>query len=296
MSISIDLSQLPAPTVIELLDFEQINAEVQADLIARMPELADVLQLPSEPVTKLVEVFAYRELLLRSRINDAARAVMLAYAGGADLDQLGALLDVARLTITPADPANNIAEDKESDTDLRKRIQLAPEGFSVAGPAGSYIYHALEADGRVLDASVQSPAPGEVLVTVLARDADGSAPANLIAAVAAALSADTVRPITDAVSVQSAHIVPYQVQATLYTFPGPDSGVVLAKARAQLDAYIAECHRLGREVVISGIHAALHSAGIERVELVQPAANIAISSTQAPYCTAVTLTYGGIYG
>src|SRR3546814_9711108 len=41
----------------------------------------------------------------------------------------------------------------ESDSDLRRRLVLAPEGYSVAGPEGAYIFHALSAHPDVLDAS-----------------------------------------------------------------------------------------------------------------------------------------------
>lgn len=297
----IDLARLPVPSVIEVIDFETIYADRKARLISLYPadqqaEVAATLQLESEPMAILLQENAFREVVLRQRINDAARAVMLAYAQGADLDNLAALLDVERLTITPADAENNIAAVMESDADLRKRVQLAPEGFSVAGPEGAYISASLKADGRVLDAAVKSPTPGAVLVTVLSRVGDGTAPGDLIAAVAASLNAEDVRPLTDAVTVQTAQIVGYQVQATVYTFPGPDSAVVLAAARTQLDAYVADCHRLGREVVISGIHAALHVAGVERVVLALPAADIHVTDTQAPYCTGIAITYGGIYG
>jgi phage-related baseplate assembly protein len=297
----IDLSQLPAPDIVEVVDFETLYAQRKAALIALYPAdqqaaVAATLELESEPMAILLQENAYREVVLRQRINDAARAVMLAYATGADLDQRAATYDVERLVITPADLDAGTAAVMESDTDLRKRVQLSIEGFSVAGPEGAYISHALAADGRVLDVAVKSPNPGEVLVTILSRDGDGVAAADLLTAVAAALNADTVRPLTDEVTVQTAAVVTYQVEAVIFTFPGPDSAVVLAEAIAKLNAYIAECHRLGREVVISAIHAALHVAGVQRVELAQPAANIVIADTEAPHCTAVNVTHGGIYG
>lgn len=298
---AIDLSRLPAPTVVEVIDFETLYAQRKAALIALYPadqqaEVAATLELESEPLAISLQENAFREVLLRQRINDSTRAVMPAYSTGSDLDNLVALHNVERLTITPADPANDIAAVMEEDPDLLKRFQLAPEGFSVAGPEGAYIFYALKADARVLDAAVKSPAPCQVVVTVLGRDGDGTAPADLLSAVSATLNDKDTRPLTDLVSVQSAGIVNYQVAATLYTFPGPDSSVALAQARAQLDAYVAECHRIGRQVVVSGIMAALHVAGIERVDLAQPAANITTSDTQAPYCTAITITYGGVYG
>lgn len=298
---TIDLSQLPFPTVVEVIDFEAILAERKANLVALFPvdkqaEILATLALESEPLAMLLQESVYREITLRQRINDAARACMLAYAQGADLDQLAALLGVQRLVVTPADPATEASAVMESDADLRLRVQLAPETFSIAGPVGAYIAIALGADGKVLDAAVKSPAPGVVLVTVLSRDGNGTADNALIAAVAAKVNAEDVRPLTDKVLVQSAEVVPYQVQATLVTLPGPDPSVVIAQASKRLDAYLADCHRIGREVAISGIHAALHTGGVERVELVKPAANVVANDTQAPYCTQVTLTNGGVYG
>ncbi|REE92638.1 baseplate J/gp47 family protein [Cupriavidus plantarum] len=301
MTTPIDLSRLPAPDVVEVIDFEALFAQRKAFYIGlypadQQPDIIRTLALESEPIVKLLQEQCYREITLRQRINDAARAVMLAYAKGADLEQLGALFEVARLTLTPADPVNDLPAVMEDDEDLRKRIQLAPQGFSVAGPSGSYRSHALGADGRVLDAMATSPAPCEVLVTVLSREGDGSADEELCQAVEAALSADDVRPLTDLVTVESAEIVPYSVRARIYTFPGPDSSVVLTEARTKLDAYVAETHRIGREVTLSGLYAALHVDGAERVELLEPLASVPATNTQAPHCIAIDIAYGGVYG
>ena len=300
ITANIDLSQLPFPNVVEVIDFEAVYAERKSVFVSlfqasQQAEILATLALESEPLTMLLQESVYREITLRQRINDAARSVMLAYATGADLDHLAALLGVQRLVITPADPLQDIAEVMESDSDLRKRVQLAPESFSVAGPVGAYISTAMNSDGQVLDAAATSPAPGAVLVTVLSRDGDGTASAELLATVAAAVGAEDVRPLTDLVTVQSAEIVEYEVEAAIYTFPGPDGAVVITEARKQLDAYIDACHRIGREVAISGLYAALHVDGVQRVILTKPAATVVTNETQAPYCTAVTVTYGGTY-
>lgn len=301
MSSLIDLSQLPPPDVVEALDFETIFAARKARLISLYPpekrgEIAAVLELESEPLVLCLQENAYRELVLRQRINEAAQAVMLAYAKGADLEQIAALFELERLQIKPADPVAGTPAVMEEDADLRMRIQLAPQSFSVAGPEGAYRSHALNTDGRVLDASATSPQPCEVLVTVLSREGDGTAPQDLLDKVAAGLRSDDVRPLTDLVTVQSARILPYQVAATIYTFPGPDSSVVLELARKRLAVYVEDCHRLGREVAVSGLHAALHVDGVERVELHEPAGNVAADLTQAPFCTAINVLHGGIRG
>ena len=97
----IDLSRLAAPDVVEVLDYEVILAEMLADLRAR--DSAFTALTEADPAYKILEVAAYRELLIRQRINEAARSVMLAYAAGADLDQIAANFGVARLLIRPAD-------------------------------------------------------------------------------------------------------------------------------------------------------------------------------------------------
>ncbi|HCA2319436.1 TPA: baseplate J/gp47 family protein, partial [Klebsiella pneumoniae] len=146
----IDLSQLPAPDVVETLDFETILAERKATLISLYPEdeqdaVARTLTLESEPLVKYLEENAYREVILRQRINEAAKAGMVAYAIKNDLDQLAANNNVERLVITPGDDTQipPVAAVMESDSDLRQRVPAAFEGMSVAGPTGAYEFHAL---------------------------------------------------------------------------------------------------------------------------------------------------------
>lgn len=291
----INLADLPAPEVIETLDFEAILTAMRDDLVARFPAIVGVIDLESEPARKLLEVFAYRELMVRARINSAARGVLLAYATGADLENLGALFGVARLETDPGNPEATppVPATFEGDDDLRRRIQLAIEGYSTAGPSGAYIFHALSADGDVKDASATSPLPGDVLVTVLSRTGNGTASAPILTTVLAALNDEQVRPLCDNVSVQSAAIISYAITATIFVDEGPDSATVVAASLAAAQAYAAAQHRLGRDVTISGIHAALHGPGVARVDLSSPAANIAVGVTQAAYCTAINLTNGG---
>jgi len=288
---AIDLSRLPAPDAIEPLDYETIYGEMLARLRTFIPDFDDSLE--SDPAVRILQVAAYFRLLDRQRVNDAIRAVMIAYAAGADLDHLAAVFGVARLTVTPADPENNIAAVMESDDDLRRRVILAPEGYSVAGPVGAYIFHALTAHADVLDASATSPEPGQVVVSLLARDGDGTASAALIDAVEAALNAESVRPITDEVIVASAEIVDYEIAAQIWTYPGPDAAIVLAEAESRLAAYRAAQRRIGRDITLSGIYAALHVEGVQRVALPSPAADIPISETQAANCIAATVTHMG---
>ncbi len=297
---TIDLSQLPAPGVVETLNYETLLAERKATLISLYPAaqqqaIARTLALESEPIVKLLEENAYREVILRQRINEAAQAVMVAWALDGDLDQLGANNGVTRLVITPADTSTipPTPAVMESNDDFRARIASAFEGLSVAGPTGAYEYHAKSADGRVADASAISPSPASVTVTVLARDGNGSAPTDLLTAVETALNDENVRPVADRVTVQSAQIVNYAIDAELYLYPGPEAEPIRAASQAKLAAYVTAQKRLGRDIRLSALYAAIHVEGVQRVNLIQPVADVVLDKTQAAFCTGYTLTVGG---
>jgi phage-related baseplate assembly protein len=288
---AVDLSRLSAPDIIENLDFETILSDAVVRMQALMP---DFQNRDSDPATKLLQHFSYAAQMLRQRVNDAVRAVMPAYAVGADLDNIAALFGIMRQVITPADDMLGIPAVMESDEDFRRRMVLAPEGYSVAGPEGAYISHALSASADVLDASATSPNPGEVLLSVLSRTGSGAASPALIEAVRLYASDDTRRPLTDLVTVQSAEIIEYAVAATIATFSGPDGVVVLETARVGLDQYVASSHGLGRDVTRSGIFAALHVPGVQNVVLTTPATDIIVSRLQAPYCTDISIALAGM--
>jgi phage-related baseplate assembly protein len=296
---AIDLSQLPAPQIVEQIDYELILAERKAYMISLWPieeqsEIAARLEMESEPLTKLLEENAYRETIWRQRVNEASIANLLALAKGPDLDQLAGNFNVTRLVVQEAKPLANppIARLMESDDSLRERAQMSWEGLSTAGPRNSYIFHARGADGRVADATAESPSPAVAVVTVQSLLGDGTASADLLAIVKTYLSDDDRRPVADRLTIQGAQIVRYQVKAKLYLLTsGPESEPILAAAEQRLLAYVNQRRRLGMEVSESAVHAALHVEGVRKVEL-ENWADIVASKAQAPYCTGVTVTRG----
>lgn len=295
----IDLSQLPAPQIVEQIDFEVILAERRAYMISLWPadeqaEIATRLDMESEPLTKLLQENAYRETVWRQRVNEASLANLLATARGTDLEQLAANFNVKRLVIQEGRPTAvpPVPKLMESDDSLRERAQMAWEGLSTAGPRNSYIFHARAADGRVADATAESPSPAVAVVTVQSLLGDGTAPADLLATVKTYLSDDDRRPVADRLTVQGAEIVQYQVKAKLYLLSsGPESEPILAAAESRLRAYVNQRRRLGMEVSESALHAALHVEGVRKVEL-EGWVDIVATKAQAPYCTNVTVTRG----
>jgi phage-related baseplate assembly protein len=357
---AVDISKLPKPEVLEQLSFETIYKEmrdqmnglqpltftsegkvnlVSAQIISadngeqyfRIPVSSDAglmyLEHESEPAARQLQIVAYREMLVRQRTNDASLAVMLAYAIGPDLDQIGARYDVVRLLITAAEPANNLAAVYESDEDFRRRIQLSSEEYSTAGPEGAYVYHALSADANVKDASAQSPSfqlaqisadvratlpanaivlivkddagltdpmPGDVAITVLSRTGNGTADNATLTNVDNKLNQDGIRPITDTVRKRSASVTDYTINATLKTYAGPDSSLVISNAEKTCQAYVDENHKLGRDITISGLYGALHQPGVQKVILDNFDTDIICNRSQSAFCTSINIAHGGL--
>lgn len=293
----IDLSRLPAPNVVEPLDYESILAERKAALVSAFPAdqqetIAARLALESDPLNKLLQENAYRELIWRQRVNEAALATMLAFAEREDLEHVAARFNVQRLVIIPANP-NAVPPEAavmEGDDSLRERTQMAMEGLSVAGPRNAYIFHARSADGRVADAWADSPNPAEVVVTVQSALGNGTASAELLAIVDAYLSDEDRRPVADRLTVQSATVLPYQVEAVLHlNTVGPEAEPIRAAAETRLAALVTQRRRLGLEVNRSALDAALHIEGVKRVELVDWV-DIVATRQQAPFCTGYSVT------
>lgn len=292
---TVDLSELPPPEIIATLDYETILSEVKAVIIAAYPEgmqpaIAAAMALESEPLNVIAQVIAYRELMLRQVINDGAAACMLSHATSGDLDNLAANNDTERLTVIEETDTTDAV--MESDAALRLRAQSAFDGLSVAGPTGAYEYFAKSASGKVADVKASSPAPAEVVVSVLSAEGDGTASDELIATVNAKLSDESVRPVGDRLTVQSAEIISYDISATLYLYPGPESEPIVNAAEASLQKWLKSQWRIGLDVARSAILAALHVQGVQRVELDLPE-RLIISDTQAARCASVTITRGG---
>ncbi len=290
----VDLSRLPAPDIVETLDFEAINAGLTADFAARFDGFDALVE--SDPAIKQIELTSYLSMILRQRVNDAARSVMLPTATGGDLDNLVALFGIARHVVTPGDPAARppLPAVMEADDALRRRAQLALEAATAAGTMGRYLFYALGAAGDVADASVTSPQPGQVLVSLIsASEADWTAPAALQADVLAVVGNDEIRSLGDQVSVASATIIDYVITASLTMLPGAGAELAETVARANIDALIAD-RRLGRDITRSALIAALHVEGVHSVNLVAPAADVVIAATEAARCTGVGITIGGV--
>lgn len=266
LSDLLDLSRLPPPDAIRSVTYETILAERKARLLELFTAAGiefDVADLETDPAIILEQTDAYREMLAMAAINDAVRAVLLAFSTGANLEHLATLYGVRRL-------------EGEGDERLRRRVQLAPDAYGAAGSEGGYVYWALTADQRVSDAVAIGPSvgglrPGQVHVIIATEAEDESA---VLDTVSRTLFRRDIKPLTDMLSVRLAKRVSYQVKGEIEIARGPDPAVVLSQATARVLEYQAARRRIGAVVARTGLSGALHTPAAERVNLMQPAADI----------------------
>lgn len=264
--VALDLSRLPAPAVIMNLDFQAELAALTADFASRCAAIGLQFDgfVESDPAVVLLQTCAYRIFLAKGAINDSARAILLAFATGADLDNLAAFYGIARLTVTPATPTTPAV--METDADLRLRVQLAPELLPHAGMTpGGYRGLALRAAPSVKDVAPLKREGGVVDLILLGREGDGSVPPAVVQAVAAILADDGATQLTDIVTVRSARIVPYAVQLTATIPFGPDPALVRSSIETAVRAYAEDRRRIGLPVFRQMLEAAASVGGVDHV-------------------------------
>ena len=121
--------------------------DILAEIVAKMPP--EITLLESDPAAKILEIVAFREMILRERINNAAKANLLAFAAGSDLDYLAEFYGVER-------------QESEPDEQFRTRIKARIAAFSNAGSKEHYRFHALSSSQHVKDALASTPGNGVV--------------------------------------------------------------------------------------------------------------------------------------
>ncbi|WP_161978324.1 baseplate assembly protein [Sphingomonas oligophenolica] len=291
---TIDLSRLAAPVLVDRLSYQQCFDALLADFRVRAPDF-DAL-LPSDPAIKALEVAAYRETLLRAAIDDAGQATMLAFARGANLDQLGAFYGLHRLIVAPATDTD--AAILESDDELRARLQAAPE--LLAGPGltgGGYRVAVLTLAPELKDVAVIKRGGGRVDLVLLARAGDGIVDAATVDRVRTAFAGDDAAQLTDIVTVRAADILLYTPTVTVQIRSGPDPVLIRDAAEASIRSYAAARHHIGLPVYAQMIASAASIGGVERA--IVDIGDVVPTETQAAYlttCTVIVQVLGQLVG
>lgn len=287
-SAALDLSRLPAFQLVEV-DYEAERATLLERVRARLAE-QNITFDPSQetdPIVILGEEVAYSRILGLQAINDAGKRMTVAFGYGEALDHVAATyyadVGVRRLA-------------GEDDDRLRRRILLAAEARS-PGTLGGYEYWALTFGGKLVDAKALNHASGLVaqgdIAVILVGDPADDGPdgeASQVQAVIAGLLDPDIKLGSDNLVIRAATRTEAVLQAVLEVPPGPDAGLFVAEALKSFDAYRARRKRVGARVPVSALHAALSVAGVDRVRLLSPVADIEPAADGVVEFTSVQIT------
>lgn len=311
----IELNQLPAFTVLETISSEAILAARMANLVTTWnsndpPNAAqyDVGALEFDPIKINQETNAFFETTLRDRVNQAARAVTLAYAVGGALDAIASRY-----------PGGMPRIDDEDDEAYRTRIWLSPNTFSRNGIYESYVFFALTAamlaatplrDATAVatpgfpDVTIAIAADGAPIAVVM--DVNGNVsgftqspspvPSNsLVQTVASYITAPGQgrKGLTDVISVggpSKVILLDYKIRVLLY--PGWDRATIMNQLAITLVMLLDSQRYLGFSHMVSAIEGALKVSGVFNVIVDSPADTV-ITATQMIVVNSIALSYAG---
>ncbi|WP_265022509.1 baseplate assembly protein [Wolbachia endosymbiont (group B) of Ischnura elegans] len=250
--------------IIEKLRYEEIFSRMKEELVKRDASFTGLVE--SDPAMKVLEVAAWRELLLRERINEAVKSNLLKFATGEDLGNLAEFYGVER-------------EKEEEDERFRKRIKAKIKGWSTGGSKEYYRYQALSADSRVKDALVESPIPGKVQISILSTQLSttGIVSEELLEIVKKQVTRDDIRVLTDTITVIGCNITEIDIHSRMSMSPV----ISEEEIKKQFIKKFELVKRLGWSVTRSWIIANLFVDGVENVELIEPREDVVVLGNES---------------
>lgn len=186
--------------------------------------------------------------------------------------------------------------DRESDESFAARIFIAPGKYSTAGSRNGYEYHVQDYSSAIGGVHVSSDqAAGTVdIVFVMA---DGSLPsAEMISAMSQHMSAETLRPMNDLVTVRAPAEVKYTVSLTYYINQSDNNraAAIQQAVSAAVDSYIAWQRKIGRDINPSKLLALVMGAGAKRAQITAPIFTAIPADNIAAIDGTASITYGGL--
>jgi phage-related baseplate assembly protein len=281
--------------VLEEIDTEQILADRMQRLKTLWakydpPSAAqyDVEMLEFDPIKINQEACTFFELLLRDRVNQAARSITLAYAIGTDLD-----------AIATRYPGGVPRLEGETDDRYRRRIWLSPNTLSPHGTAEAYEFWALTALPALRDVtairSVQHDYYPTILITCLMgwEFADPKPLQEELVAIRAYIQDLSRQGLTDVISVNPPKIMNVDYSVAVWLYPTTISDQTLTKIRSNLEQLIKDQYWLGHDHSHTAIHAACNLPGVHHVDIILPSGNVEIGSDWVVVVNSLTVTLAG---
>lgn len=183
-------------------------------------------------------------------------------AAGAQLQLLETSDAVVSAIVTEAASGGVDAEDEEV---YRERIRNYGLASVTTGPAQQYEGQAMAVSSQIIDARAVNDGDGEVGVYLIL--ADGADEEVIIPMVEERLSAETSRPLTDAVTVSVAEAEEYTLNVKVWYSQYAGIGGDVTQALADYKTW--QDNRIGRAWNPDKLTAMLYQAGCERVQYLE---------------------------
>ncbi len=300
-----DLEKLAGEVSQDLPDYESILLECKASLqetVSRVPGLSsiEVNALPeSDPLSKLLEVLAYRELYVRQQINERVDACRLAKAQEIDLNRLASLF---------------LSDRPELSQTVPQRIISQAGAIHTAGSIEGYRHFAYDAlsfeeKSELVDVRVNNPGAGVVEIILLfsrrimlhdqtLTEADSAVSSKklegLVEKVRLRLLDNSIRPIGHKIEVHAAQTVPFKITARLGLESMPGAAEVRSAAEKKVNEYIGERFRFGSTIYRTGVLSALHQEGVKYIVLEAFTSDVSLTDlftdqNCAPLCESIDI-------
>jgi phage-related baseplate assembly protein len=264
-------ANLQPMVVLEKINVEQILADRMARLKALWakydPPMAaqyDVENLEFDPIKINQEACSYFELMLRDRVNQAARAITLAYAISTDLDAIASRY-----------PGGVPRLEGESDDRYRRRIWLSPNTLSPHGTAEAYEFWALTASPEFRDVTAMRMVMHDyyptILITCLMEPPADPEPTQEILVRTRAYIHDLSRQgLTDVISVNPPKVKHINYKIAVWLYPGAMPDQTLEKMKDRVFKLIDNQYWLGHDHSLMAINAACALQGVHHVDILEP--------------------------
>lgn len=183
---------------------------------------------------------------------------------------------------------------EETDDELYARARESYEGFTTAGTAGAYKYHAMEHNAAIADVIITEPAPGETGVVILMEN--GMPTEAQVQEMQEYLSSEDIRPVTDKVTVKAPTPVKFKIDLTYYGDARPATGgrelkEMVAEA---VQKYIDwQTKSMGNWINPSKLIHQVIQAGAARVQVREPVERDLLEGECAVLDGEAVLVYGG---
>jgi phage-related baseplate assembly protein len=229
----------------------------------------DVDSLEFDPIKINQECCTYFELMLRDRINQAAKAVTLAFGSGSDLDAIASRYPggVPRLP-------------DESDGRYRRRVWLSVNAFTPHGTAEAYQFWALSAlEGALKDTSTVRIRPSleenpTIVISCMLDGPDPRPTTHQLLEVRRYIQDHHRLGFTDVISVQAPKVKEIDYRIGLRFYPGPDAGILLQQVQDSVAKLIENQYWLGVDHTIMAIDDACALAGVHSTVIEEPTGDV----------------------